>query len=356
MRIPLPTPSHEGENIFEGCAPAVLALKLPKSPNWIERVSDAVTSPFRLIGVLEGELAAGKRNPRKELSPPLNKGGLRGIFSILTIALFTLIFSIITTAEDLQIKDTASGEIFYIMVVPGSRALAARSSKAALSSAQLQAAATPSIMALTLDNKTIQENDYVAINPTLRATISPGSGGDIASYNMRIIDALTQIEIVSTTNVLSPTSSIALSPVLASSGSFVGGNSYVAIVSARDSGGLEASLRSPVFRIEVDFKMKGLINGPNPFNPNQEPTYIEYQLTKDADVTIYIYTIAGERIWHKDIVSGSFDGGTAGFNSVLWDGRNHYGETVANGVYIAYVVARNGGEKATGKIKVGVLK
>ena len=270
--------------------------------------------------------------------------------------LFVALCATNTPAEDLMIKDTASGEVFYITVVPGSRALAARSSKTTLASAQLQAAATPSITALTLDDKTIEANDYVALRPTLKATFSPGTNSDIASYNMRIVDVLTQTVIASTTNVLSPVSTALITPEFAMPSDLTGGVSYIAIVSARDASGLETRLTSPVFRVEVGFKLQGLINGPNPFNPNQEATYIEYQLTKAADVTVYVYTIAGERIWTREVAAGHPEGGSAGFNSLMWNGRNHYGETVANGVYIAYVVAKHGGDKATGKIKMAVLK
>ena len=314
--------------------------------------------PFEPI---EGELAAGKRIPQKNYFSPLNKGGLRGILPAallkpLAIALFVAFCATTTPAEDIQIKDTATGEVFYITLVPGSRALAARSSKATLSGAKLQSAATPSITALTLDGKTIETNDYVALRPTLKATLSPGTSSDIASYNMRIVDALTQTVVASTTNVLSPVETGVITPEFAMPSDLAGGVSYIAIVSARDASGLETSLTSPVFRVEVGFKLQGLINGPNPFNPNQESTYIEYQLTKDADVTVAVYTIAGERVWTREVVAGNPEGGAVGFNSLLWDGRNHYGETVANGVYIAYVVAKHGGDKATGKIKMAVLK
>jgi hypothetical protein len=337
MRVPPPTPSQEGDSFV------------------FERVRDCVAHPFDPWSLRASTEGA---SPQKKRSPLL--GGGRGWafawFKPLVMALFVALCATNTPAEDLQIKDTATGEVFYITVVPGSRALVARSNKATLSGAKLQSAATPSITALTLDGKTIEPNDYVALRPTLKATLSPGTSSDISSYNMRIVDALTQTVIASTTNVLSPVATGMITPEFAMTSDLTGGVSYIAIVSARDASGLETRLTSPVFRVEVGFKLHGLINGPNPFNPNQEATYIEYQLTKDADVTVYVYTIAGERIWTREVAAGHPEGGTAGFNSLMWNGRNHYGETVANGVYIAYVVAKHGGDKATGKIKMAVLK
>ena len=49
-------------------------------------------------------------------------------------------------------------------------------------------------------------------------------------------------------------------------------------------------------------------------------------------------------------------GAAAGFNQIIWDGKNRYSETVANGVYIAYILAKTSEEKAMSKIKMAVLK
>ncbi len=76
---------------------------------------------------------------------------------------------------------------------------------------------------------------------------------------------------------------------------------------------------------------KLLPNYPNPFNPE---TWIPYQLSEDAEITIRIYTAAGEVI--RTVFSGHRELGyyLNRDRAAHWDGRNDVGETVANGVYI----------------------
>jgi uncharacterized repeat protein (TIGR01451 family) len=71
-------------------------------------------------------------------------------------------------------------------------------------------------------------------------------------------------------------------------------------------------------------------NYPNPFNPE---TWIPYQVSKDADVTVRIFDTRGQLI--KTIALGHQE---AGFyisrdKAAYWDGRNQFGEQVSSGVY-----------------------
>ena len=73
-----------------------------------------------------------------------------------------------------------------------------------------------------------------------------------------------------------------------------------------------------------------LANYPNPFNPE---TWIPYQLSKPAEVTVTIYAANGAVVRILDLGhrrAGSYDSrGRAAY----WDGRNAQGESVASGVY-----------------------
>ena len=77
-------------------------------------------------------------------------------------------------------------------------------------------------------------------------------------------------------------------------------------------------------------------NFPNPFNPE---TWIPYQLSKDADVTIKIYDVSGRLV--RTLELGSKEAGVylekakAGY----WDGRNNTGESAASGVYFYSITA-----------------
>jgi len=85
-------------------------------------------------------------------------------------------------------------------------------------------------------------------------------------------------------------------------------------------------------------------NFPNPFNPT---TSIEYSLPQPAHVTVDIYTVLGQRV--RSLVDRQQ---TAGTHSVIWDGTNASGESVATGIYFYRIQA---GEYAATK-KMLLLK
>jgi Leucine-rich repeat (LRR) protein len=73
-----------------------------------------------------------------------------------------------------------------------------------------------------------------------------------------------------------------------------------------------------------------LANYPNPFNPE---TWIPYQLSKDAEVTLTIYAIDGRVVRRLSLghqPAGLYKNRS---HAAYWDGRNALGEPVASGVY-----------------------
>ena len=73
-----------------------------------------------------------------------------------------------------------------------------------------------------------------------------------------------------------------------------------------------------------------LANYPNPFNPE---TWIPYQLSEPAAVTVTIYAATGAVVRRLDLGhrrAGSYD---SRHRAAYWDGRNVQGEPVASGVY-----------------------
>ncbi|MCE2416635.1 leucine-rich repeat domain-containing protein [Candidatus Poribacteria bacterium] len=79
-----------------------------------------------------------------------------------------------------------------------------------------------------------------------------------------------------------------------------------------------------------------LANYPNPFNPE---TWIPYQLSEPADVTLRIYSVGGSLI--RTLVLGQMPAGIYQSRSraAYWDGRNAVGERVASGVYFYTLTA-----------------
>ena len=79
-----------------------------------------------------------------------------------------------------------------------------------------------------------------------------------------------------------------------------------------------------------------LPNYPNPFNPE---TWIPYQLSEPAEVTLRIYAVNGELI--RTLALGNTPAGIYQSRSraAYWDGRNALGERVASGLYFYTLTA-----------------
>ena len=73
-----------------------------------------------------------------------------------------------------------------------------------------------------------------------------------------------------------------------------------------------------------------LPNYPNPFNPE---TWIPYQLSKSAAVTLTIYDIQGRVVRALDLAHRRAGMYQTRSRAAYWDGKNDFGEQVASGVY-----------------------
>ena len=80
-------------------------------------------------------------------------------------------------------------------------------------------------------------------------------------------------------------------------------------------------------------------NYPNPFNPDQTPTVICYQLSDDAAVSMKIYDVAGRLV---SIIEENVHRSKFVSYRKEWDGRNSRGEVVANNVYFCVIESKEG--------------
>jgi hypothetical protein len=90
---------------------------------------------------------------------------------------------------------------------------------------------------------------------------------------------------------------------------------------------------------------------PNPNPSNGSGTWIPYVLSRDAEVNIRVYTVAGETVRDLDPFDAS-----QGANEEFWDERNHAGARVASGIFIGRIVARAAGQEREAWIKMAVAR
>ena len=79
-----------------------------------------------------------------------------------------------------------------------------------------------------------------------------------------------------------------------------------------------------------------LANYPNPFNPE---TWIPYQLSESANVTVSIYAVNGVLVRRLDLGHQGAGVYRSRSRAAYWDGRNAFGERVASGLYFYTLTA-----------------
>ncbi len=104
-----------------------------------------------------------------------------------------------------------------------------------------------------------------------------------------------------------------------------------------------------------DLTLTEVYNYPNPAN---DTTNIHFKLGADANVTIRIYTISGELVTtlveNKTYVFGVHDGQSE--SELQWNTTNDIGCSVASGVYILLVEAKNSAKRLIKTNKIAVIK
>jgi len=79
---------------------------------------------------------------------------------------------------------------------------------------------------------------------------------------------------------------------------------------------------------------------PNPFNPGQGETQIQYQLSLPANIDVMVFKVDGSLALKRSIMAGE-EGGRRGYNKVPWDGRVEGGSIASNGIYLGAIIDRD---------------
>jgi hypothetical protein len=81
-------------------------------------------------------------------------------------------------------------------------------------------------------------------------------------------------------------------------------------------------------------------NYPNPFNPTTE---IEFALPVNSRVNLNVFNVLGQKV--RTLVNGDME---AGYKSVVWNGTDNAGASVASGTY--FYVLKTGDKTFTKKM------
>jgi len=100
------------------------------------------------------------------------------------------------------------------------------------------------------------------------------------------------------------------------------------------------------------------ITYPSPFSISKDKrVWIQYGLSTNANIEIYIISVGGERIFHRSFNAGS-EGGSAGINKVPppdgWNGRTDQGYLAGNAIYVGTIIARDE-NRLLGKFKLTIV-
>jgi hypothetical protein len=134
---------------------------------------------------------------------------------------------------------------------------------------------------------------------------------------------------------------------------------HVFSVSAQSSGAMgAASIAYQLATVEVmggPLRLVGpIVVFPSPFSIRQHGTCtIQYTLSANANVEIYIYSVAGQIVKKLSFASGS-EGGNTGLNKVTWDGRTEMGLLAGNAVYVGTLLSRDD-NRLLGRFKFSIV-
>jgi hypothetical protein len=91
-------------------------------------------------------------------------------------------------------------------------------------------------------------------------------------------------------------------------------------------------------------------NAPNPFSPKKDgQMYFTYNFSTPVTLKIYIFDLTGTLIWQRQINNAVSDG-------TPWNGIDHFGESVASGVYPYSLQASSGGTVEIRRGKIVLLQ
>jgi len=205
---------------------------------------------------------------------------------------------------------------------------------------------------LYVNDKVVVTGDYIS-NEVREVKVGFVDDVFLTTYNVLIQDWKNDIVTVSGIVAFPTASIVATASYVFNPAITLAPGRYSILVQAND-------LSTSSIVVQVSFLVSGetvtkLLSAPNPFNPNKGSAYISYYLSQPADTELRVYSISGELLFNME-ASKDEPGAQAGYNEIIWNGRNKFGEVVSNGVYLGYLIIDDGKHKTKEKVKIAVLK
>ena len=221
----------------------------------------------------------------------------------------------------------------------------------AIAEVELMANTAPSFEALKIDNIAVVANDYISGRPSVNIVATDDS--KVVSYRIQVLDQFSSLVSGNdslTKNIPVSANRVTINELIPQT---LGSGSYYIRVSIIDDNGVVSTRSTALVRVADAVEALSLtevLSAPNPVNTNTQTAHIGYQLSKAATVRLYIHSLNGDLLYSASQQSN------IGYGEFLWTGVNNAGEKVANGGYLAYVVAESGGQRTQKLVKIGVLR
>jgi len=204
----------------------------------------------------------------------------------------------------------------------------------------------------------LSDGDMISGLPDISFSFRSAYPADAASCVVLVDDVPVTDGLSANARFDSISSSLGITTVLYAPKSRLSGNGRKITVSISDSAGslYTESASNLAIRDSSDTELRitsPALCYPNPFDPGQGDMKIAYNLSADGDITIFIIDAAGRVILKRPVHPG-MNGARYGYNEFLWDGKNAFGETVSNDVYLICIA--DGSGKVLGKTRTMVLK
>lgn len=90
------------------------------------------------------------------------------------------------------------------------------------------------------------------------------------------------------------------------------------------------------FRTDNALKINSALACPSPFNPSTQNTRITYNVSKDSEISAYVFDLKGSLVWKE-----SASAGTGYNNGFTWNGKALDGRSLANGLYVIRLIAKD---------------